>query len=151
VFNSPQTLDHSQAFQPAHAFVVGDMPFSSVVVVEFKRPGRTDYKDSDNPIGQVYKYIDDIAKGQCKDRDGRLITVPKDTPFFCYIISDLTKKLHAFALLANLKSAPDGLGYFGYNDALKAYVEVISYNKLLVDAKKRNRVLFDKLQLPTVG
>lgn len=29
-----------------------------------------------------------------------------------------------------------------------SYVEVISYQKLLADARKRNRILFDKLQLP---
>ena len=43
---------------------------------------------------------------------------------------------------------PDNLGYFGYNPSLSAYVEVISYTKLLRDAKKRNKILFDKLNLP---
>jgi hypothetical protein len=149
VFNSLPTLDPVKAFQPAHAFVAGDMPFSSIVIVEFKRPGRKDYRDKDNPIAQVYKYIEDITKGRCKDRDGRPISVAKDIPFFCYIISDLTEKLHTFARTANLRPAPDGAGYFGFNDNLKAYVEVVSYNKLVADAKKRNRVLFEKLQLPT--
>ncbi len=37
---------------------------------------------------------------------------------------------------------PDNLGYYGFNEALNAYYEVISYNKLLSDAGKRNRVLF---------
>jgi hypothetical protein len=31
----------------------------------------------------------------------------------------------------------------------QAYVKVISYTKLLRDAKKRNRILFDKLHLPS--
>jgi hypothetical protein len=43
---------------------------------------------------------------------------------------------------------PDNLGYYVYNPALSAYVEIISYTKLLQDAKKRNRILFDKLHLP---
>ena len=46
---------------------------------------------------------------------------------------------------------PDNLGYFGYNPSLSAYVEVISYTKLLRDAKKRNKILFDKLNLPMAG
>jgi len=29
-----------------------------------------------------------------------------------------------------------------------AYIEIISYDKLLEDANKRNQVLFDKLNLP---
>ncbi len=32
---------------------------------------------------------------------------------------------------------------------MKAYIEVITYAKLVQDAKKRNRVLFEKLNLPT--
>ena len=39
------------------------------------------------------------------------------------------------------------MGFFGYKDSdeLNAYIEIISYEKLLEDAKKRNRILFDKL------
>ena len=47
------------------------------------------------------------------------------------------------------RRTPDNLGYYGFNEALNAYYEVISYTKLLSDAQKRNRVLFDKLNLPT--
>ena len=44
---------------------------------------------------------------------------------------------------------PDGRGYFGYNGQLKLYFEVISYEKLIGDALRRNRMLFKKLGLPT--
>jgi transcriptional regulator NrdR family protein len=44
--------------------------------------------------------------------------------------------------------SPDEMGYFRYHSNYKAYVEVISFEKLLKDAKERNRVLFDKLDLP---
>ncbi len=46
---------------------------------------------------------------------------------------------------------PNNLGYYGYNETLNAYYEVISYAKLLADTKKRNRILFDKLNLPPPG
>ncbi len=36
-----------------------------------------------------------------------------------------------------------------FHDKYNAYIEVISYDKLLTDAKKRNNILFDKLGLPT--
>lgn len=49
---------------------------------------------------------------------------------------------------AGLNKTPDGEGYFGYNAPRGAYIEVISYNKLVKDAKKRNQVLFDKLFRP---
>lgn len=46
---------------------------------------------------------------------------------------------------------PDGMGYYGYQSERHAYFEVISYAKLLADAKKRNQILFDKLFTPKPG
>jgi hypothetical protein len=48
---------------------------------------------------------------------------------------------------AQLTLTPDSNGYFGYNPILGVYVEIISFDKLIADAKKRNAVLFDKLGL----
>lgn len=36
----------------------------------------------------------------------------------------------------------------GRSSSFNAYVEVLSFTKLLQDARKRNHVLFEKLQLP---
>ncbi|WP_284648476.1 hypothetical protein [Photobacterium damselae] len=41
----------------------------------------------------------------------------------------------------------DHLGYFGYNKEYKAYIEVISFDRLLNMAKERNQAFFDKLGL----
>ena len=46
---------------------------------------------------------------------------------------------------AGLILTQDKEGYFGYVPSYGAYVEVISYDKLLKDARQRNQVLFDKL------
>jgi hypothetical protein len=43
----------------------------------------------------------------------------------------------------------DGLGYFFYHKSYKAYVEIISFDRLVNAAKERNRAFFDKLGLPT--
>ena len=43
---------------------------------------------------------------------------------------------------------PDDEGYFGYNQNHNAYVEVLSYDKVLKNAKQRNQILFDKLFSP---
>ena len=40
-------------------------------------------------------------------------------------------------------------GYFAYKKNYKAYVEVISFDRLVNLAKERNRAFFDKLGLPT--
>lgn len=46
---------------------------------------------------------------------------------------------------AGLTLTPDGEGYYGYNQPRGAYIEVISYNKMVRDAAQRNQILFDKL------
>lgn len=121
--------------------------FGSVVLVEFKRPSRDDYseKDNKNPIQQVYGYVSQIRAGKAKDRKGRQITVPPTTPFYAYIVCDLTPTLEQQAVYAQLKKTPDGLGFFGYNDQVGVYVEIISFPKLIDDAKKRNAAFFEKL------
>lgn len=135
-------------FNSPFAFVEDEVPFSSIVVVEFKKPLRNDYSDEENPITQVYDYVDKIRAGKVKDRRGRLIPVTQSTPFYCYAICDLTEKLKKQAGNADLRPTPDGLGFFGYNKHHECYIEVISYDKVVGDAKKRNQVLFDKLHLP---
>jgi hypothetical protein len=49
----------------------------------------------------------------------------------------------------DFKKTPDSMGYFKFHDNYNAYIEVITYPKLLKDARMRNRILFDKLGLPT--
>ena len=130
------------------AFADGGPSYSSVVVVEFKRPVREQFSDEDNPIPQVYGYVAHVRNGRAKDRRGRPLLVKQETPFYCYVIGDLTPKMRQFAEEAALIAAPDGLGYFGFNPNRNAYIEVVSYDKLLQDAKKRNRVFFEKLNIP---
>lgn len=68
-----------------------------VVIVEFKRPFRNDYSDTNNPIMQVYKYIDDLKNQKVVTPDGRAITEIDDrTQFFCYIICDITPTLKKY-------------------------------------------------------
>jgi len=131
------------------AFVDQEPPFSSVVVIEFKRPMRKDYnEDEENPVSQVWGYIRDIQEGNKQDKNGRPINPQKGLPYYAYIVADLTKKLRVIAEDYGLISTPDNEGYFGYNKNLEAYVEIISYDKLLRDSQQRNRVLFEKLNLP---
>ena len=66
----------------------------------------------------------------------------------CYLICDLTDRMRAHARDFSLIEAPDGMGYFGYNPNYRAYFEVISYTKMVSDARKRNAAFFNKLGLP---
>lgn len=124
-----------------------DMPYGSFTIVEFKRPMRDDYNDNENPLTEVFSQIDDLRAGKVKRQDGRVVELSQgQVPVFVYIIADITPKMKIWCLNANLNETPDKKGYFGYhNDPRNAYIEVIGYQKLLNDAKKRNRILFQKL------
>lgn len=73
------------------------------------------------------------------------------TVFRCYMICDITDKMREHCRDASLMPTADNMGYAGYNQARQSYIEVISYNKLIADAKKRNEILFDKLFKPKVS
>jgi len=128
-----------------------DKPYNSIVIIEFKRPMRDDYSDESNPISQMIQYAGKIIEGGCKDRKGRPIQINNNTQFYLYAICDITPKLRNYAeTMLSYTKTPDGMGYFGYHKNINAYVEVTSFDKLLGDAKKRNRVLFDKLFTPHI-
>lgn len=121
---------------------------SSIVIIEFKRPMRNEYDaDSDNPIRQVYKYVRELRSDKRHDKDGRPVQITDKTPAYAFIACDLTPKMKELAEDAGLLVTPDGFGFFGFNRELLTYVEVLSYNKILADSQKRNRVLFDRLNI----
>jgi hypothetical protein len=135
-------------FNGPAAFVNQEPPFNSIVIIEFKRPARDDYTDDDNPINQVYRYVELIRSGNAKDHGGRPITIKPEIPFYAYIICDVTKTLRRQANFAGLVPSPDGLGFFGYNTQVGVYIEVIGFDKLMSDAERRNASLFEQLNIP---
>jgi hypothetical protein len=138
-------------FDRALTFAEDDAALSSLVIVEFKKPDRSSYGKED-PIDQVYRLIREIKGGHFKDKNGREIKVQSERiPAYAYVICDTTKEIEIIAQNKNLAPTPDNLGYFGFNTTLSTYVEIISYAKLLQDAKKRNKILFDKLHLPVAS
>ena len=130
------------------AFVDQKSDFSSIVIVEFKRPMRNDYTgEDDNPIAQVYSYIRELRNGNKLDKNGRPVKIKQNTPVYAYLICDVTPKIKTYAENAGLEITPDLIGYFGFNKVLQTYIEVLSYDKVLADSQKRNRVLFDQLNI----
>ncbi len=121
-------------------------PYSSVTIVEFKRPMRKNYDDEENPITQVSSYIAEIRANTYTDKNGKLIRVRDTTPFYVYVICDLTKKIRD--MLENIfgyTKMPDDDGYFNFNRNNNAYFEVLSFDKVVRDARLRNNILFNKL------
>lgn len=137
------------AYDKACAYSDSDSAqFDSIVLVEFKRPMRTGYTDADNLFTQLMNYIDDINSGSAKTEKGRPVSVASQSiPYFCYIVCDIDKTLDKIARRYGMTLTSDGMGFFGFVKDYNAYFEVISYDKMISDANKRNKILFDKLNL----
>ena len=131
-------------YDRAITFTDDQTPHSSMSIIEFKKPGRNEYPKED-PVDQVYRLIDDIQSGKYKDRYKREIKIQSNFRVYGYVICDITPAVKTAAKRKNMTATPDGEGYFVYNSDYKSYVEIISYDKLLKDAQKRNQVLFHKL------
>lgn len=129
------------------SYIEGDeAPFNSVVLVEFKRPMRKGYDEyTDNPIVQLYDYVREIRKGKKLTNDGRSYDINEHTRFYCYLVCDINDKIIEYSENAQLERTYDGLGYYGYNKSLKCVIDVMPFNQVLSNAKKRNKVLFNKL------
>ncbi len=136
-------------FDAALSYTADSDNISSITIVELKRPQRDDLATEEtDPITQVYDYVTDIKEGKVKKANGRGFGNIQQVAFYCYVIADTTPSLKKSAARAGLVPTQDGEGYFGYNPTVGTYIEVISYDKLLKDAKQRNRTLFDKLFEP---
>lgn len=119
--------------------------FDTIVLFELKRPMRDDYSISENPVTQLYEYVEKIKAGKAKDKYGRIIKVGTGTKFYLYAVCDITPSLEKTIRFNSFKHTPDNMGYYLFNDTYNAYVEILSFSKIIKDSKKRNRVLFDKL------
>lgn len=125
------------------------LPLPSIVVVEIKRPMRNDASEDKDPIAQSLDYVKRVRSGGVRTASGRPIPALPEPPAFCYIVADLTPSMVSRCELANLRRTHDGMGYFGFNEAAKAYIEVMSFDRLVNSATERNRAFFDKLGLPS--
>lgn len=126
-------------------------PHNSFTIVEFKKPMRDDYQDYDdkkNPIEQTERYIDNLLNNKVTGRNGRPVEVTEKTPFYIYIVCDVTPSLEKILKNREFEKTPDGKGYFKVKSKYySAYFEVLPFEKVLDDAKKRNRILFEKLNI----
>lgn len=121
----------------------------TVVLVEFKKPARNNYKFGSaktDPISQVIDTANKIRKdGQIVTTNQRTVTVPDGIRIYCYVIADLEPTLKSVCESHDMIKSWDSLGYYKYHQTKDMFIEVIGYDKLLNDAKKRNAAFFDVL------
>jgi hypothetical protein len=127
------------------------LPPAALIVIELKRPMRNDAAQGEDkdPIEQALGYLDRIRQGRVQTANGRQIPHSENIPGFCYVLCDVTPTIVQRCKHRDAICTSDGLGYFFYNKAFGAYVEVISFDRLVNSAKERNKAFFDQLGLPT--
>ena len=120
-----------------------------VTIFEFKKPQRDDFvnpSSKEDPVQQIVRYVNNIRDGNCRTPEGRKILVAVNTPFYGYVVCDLTTKVETWLEREkNFKPMPDRLGWFLWLDNINLYIEIISWDKVLKDAKMRNQIFFQKL------
>ena len=120
-----------------------------ITIFEFKKPQRDDFADPssrEDPVQQIIRYVNQIREGKFKTPTGRDILVNDTTPFYGYVVCDLTKKVKDWLQKEkNFTPMPDGLGWFNWSGNISLYMEVVSWTKLLRDAEMRNKIFFNKL------
>lgn len=125
---------------------LGDI--TTAVIVELKRPGPPDSR-KENPGQQVMRYIRTMRAGTYNER-GQKVKASDHTRFYCFIVCDLDND-RVQTMVEEYTFTPifDGTdGYFLYNEQLKAYAELVPFEKVLRDAERKHRALFDRLGLP---
>ena len=150
IFKNSKDRPDIAAFHYPIAYRERNEASSPVTIFEFKRQGRTDFVDSktEDPIDQIIRYVQQLKREGCKDINGIEINVNDATPFYGYIIAGDDKKIKEWLKdVKNMKSMPDGEGWYYYHDSLNLYIEYLTWSKVLKDAKNRNAVFFKKLNI----
>lgn len=117
--------------------------YDTIVLFELKKPMRNDLT-TNNPVEQIIGYMEKIKTNKVTDRSGRVIRTDEHTKFYLYVVCDAIENYRTVLKSTFcFKETIDRLGMFRMND--NQYIEVLTYDKIINDAKKRNKILFDKL------
>ncbi len=120
-----------------------------ITIFEFKKPQRDDFvnpSSPEDPVQQIVRYVNSIRDGKFKTPEGRKMLVAENTPFYGYVVCDLTPKVESWLEREkDFKPMPNRLGWFQWMVNINLYIEVISWDKVLTDAKMRNQIFFQKL------
>jgi len=115
----------------------------AVSLLEFKKPQRKNFDE--DPTRQLFRYVREIREKGVWLKSGRQVTVDASTRFYCYVICDITLQVKEFAENGNYATLQGELGYYTYNRNHNAHVEIVAFDKIVLDAKQRHKAFFGKL------
>ena len=113
-------------------------PLRTMMIVEFKRPGREGYKEAEDQIeAQIVKYLGQLRGGELESFDRGRIRVAPDCVFHCYVIADIIGDLEQ--QLSNWETTANGQGRIRpLKNQYRGAIEVIQWQDLVNDAWMRN-------------
>ncbi len=119
---------------------------NSLVIFEFKRPGRDMNTPEDKNLDtQVSNYFRLLMDSKAKSDKGRFLNIQKNTPKFGYVICDLHKDLIEYNETFNgFNPTPYGT-LFKINEKLNLYIEVMDYETMIDFAERRHNTFFQAL------
>jgi len=119
---------------------------NSLVVFEFKKPGRDMNTNTDKKLDtQVQEYFERLMESKAKSDKGKFLNIDDDTPKFGYVICELHKDLIDYNVKFNLfKKTPYGTLY-KINTEINQYIEVMSFETMIDFAEKRHDAFFQAL------
>lgn len=117
-------------------------PLKRVILIEFKRPGRTDYGERYSPMNQVSRYLDQLKKGEIEGIDRLPVRVADDCIFYCYVIADIRGDLDIHT--STWKTTADGrVRWTEIGGKYRGTLEVIEWRDLVSDARARNSAFIE--------
>ncbi|NJK99663.1 MAG: ATP-binding protein [Spirulinaceae cyanobacterium SM2_1_0] len=122
------------------AEVDDDKVARAVSIIELKKPQKTQFNE--DPTRQVYRYVRRVSGSTVKTVTGRKLSVSDSTRFYCYVICDLTEPVVEYAENNNYAKMKGELGYYSYSTRLQAHTEIIDFDKIVVDVRKRHKAFF---------
>ena len=112
-------------------------PLDRVMIVEFKKPGRTHYGPEDQIHFQITKYIDELRGGEIEGFGRQRIRIAPDCVFYCYVVADIEGDLKR--QLSTWPKSANGQGRFiTLQGDVNGSIEVIQWQDLVNDAWARN-------------
>ena len=124
--SEPETVDVSE-------------PLRTVMVVEFKKPGRTSYRKAEDLLEQqITKYLSQMKGGDIETFDRGRVRVAEDCVFYCYVVADIVGDLEL--QLSGWDTTSNGKGRIRQlRGRYNGQIEVIQWQDLVNDAWMRNR------------
>lgn len=127
-----------------------DDEMQSIIVFEFKRPGRMLTGTDRDVDKQVLEYFEDLMESKAKTYRGKLLNLGEKTPKFGYVICEIDKDLGDYLLKFGGFNVTSFGTYYKYLGTINLYIEVMTYQTMLKNVEMRHKAFFKHLGIETI-